>query len=297
MSLRSSRIVKPSGSLAWRKIRSEKNAQSASITANTTGTAEGPSGCKLPVQWVQHVEESTLASQQISKHASIAVDCEGTRLSRDGKLCLLQIATPDGVYLFDLMHEAGVKGFLDSGGLRSILESESILKVMHDCRNDSDALYHLGGVRLANVFDTQIAFAVYRRQCGSGGPWSSTPLPVGLNTLLKKYGQANNAFKDEARQEMTSNETYWETRPLPQLAMDYAAADVAALLKVHRSINSVLTVRNRKIVATYSKDYTGQYRDDSTYNLADVQASFTIPKYGIEAWDSEIAKAMARRKR
>jgi len=75
-------------------------------------------------------------------------------------------------------------------------------------RGDSDALYHQYGVKLQNVFDTQVAYAVIKRQIGQGcvassgtpgsvtplfryHPWSylstRTPLTVGLNTLLRIY--------------------------------------------------------------------------------------------------------------
>lgn len=70
---------------------------------------------------------------------------------------------------------------------------------MHDCRNDSDALFHLAGVKLANVWDTQIAYAVVQRQQNAG----QTPLPVGLNTLLRRYAQGReNPYKDSAREQM-----------------------------------------------------------------------------------------------
>ena len=67
---------------------------------------------------------------------------------------------------------------------------------MHDCRNDSDALQHLAGVTLRNVWDTQIAYAVVQRQQNAG----QTPLPVSLNALLRKYAQGReNPYKDSAR--------------------------------------------------------------------------------------------------
>lgn len=49
-------------------------------------------------------------------------------------------------------------------------------------RLDSDALFHEHKVNLTNVFDTQVAYAVVTR-----GKGYSTPLPVGLNTLLRYF--------------------------------------------------------------------------------------------------------------
>ena len=38
--------------------------------------------------------------------------------------------------------------------LKIILEDQNILKIIHDCRMDSDALYHHFDIKLANVHDT-----------------------------------------------------------------------------------------------------------------------------------------------
>jgi len=107
----------------------------------------------------------------------IAVDCEGVQLGRTGRLCLVQVATPTKPYLFDIIEGGGA--IFDSG-LRRVLEDERIVKVMHDCRMDSDALFHEFKGSLKNVFDTQIGYAIVQRQQAA-----STPLPVGLNTLLR----------------------------------------------------------------------------------------------------------------
>ncbi len=40
--------------------------------------------------------------------------------------------------------------------LRSLMENSSVVKVIHDCRQDSAALFYQLQIRLANVFDTQV---------------------------------------------------------------------------------------------------------------------------------------------
>ena len=42
------------------------------------------------------------------------------------------------------------------GRLKEVLECKDILKVFHDCRNDSGVLYKQYGILLQNVFDTQV---------------------------------------------------------------------------------------------------------------------------------------------
>ena len=42
--------------------------------------------------------------------------------------------------------------------LRAVLQNRDIVKVMHDCRQDSAALFYQQGVVLHNIFDTQVDF-------------------------------------------------------------------------------------------------------------------------------------------
>jgi ribonuclease D len=43
-----------------------------------------------------------------------------------------------------------------------------MMRVREESRGDSDAMYHQYGVALQNVFDTQIAYAVIKRQMSQG---------------------------------------------------------------------------------------------------------------------------------
>lgn len=70
----------------------------------------------------------------------------------------IQVATPKKVYLFDVL-KGGDRLFFDRG-LRYLLESTKIMKVMHDCRKDSEALFFQYGVTLRGVWDSQIAYTV-----------------------------------------------------------------------------------------------------------------------------------------
>src|SRR5262249_45983467 len=73
----------------------------------------------------------------------LAVDCEGVNLSRDGELTLVQIGTPAGdVYLFDVLK---LRSSPDSchvmiATLQSLMADSKILKILHDCRRDAEAL-------------------------------------------------------------------------------------------------------------------------------------------------------------
>ncbi|KAL6073289.1 piRNA biogenesis protein EXD1-like [Balamuthia mandrillaris] len=91
--------------------------------------------------------------------------------------------------------------FFAEGGLKALLEDEHILKVFHDCRGDSDALFHQFQVALHPVFDTQVAYAVAKRQ-----QFSQTPIPVSLNTLLRLYATPLVETQQKKREEKAKAE-------------------------------------------------------------------------------------------
>lgn len=41
--------------------------------------------------------------------------------------------------------------------LQAILEDDTVIKVMHDCRQGSAALWYQKGVKICNIFDTQVS--------------------------------------------------------------------------------------------------------------------------------------------
>ena len=55
-------------------------------------------------------------------------------------------------YLIDMVDE--IPGTADM--LREIFEDSSIVKVMHDCRQDVAALSVQAGISVKNIFDTQV---------------------------------------------------------------------------------------------------------------------------------------------
>lgn len=91
---------------------------------------------------------------------SLYLDLEGVNLGRLGSISILQIHVPsDNTYLIDI-HKLGDTAFQTPGTngdtLKQILESTEIPKVIFDVRNDSAALYHNYGIRLAGTQDLQL---------------------------------------------------------------------------------------------------------------------------------------------
>lgn len=97
---------------------------------------------------------SIIRSGSTTDQPVISLDCEGINLGPNGQLSLLQICTMKGeVYIFDILC---CPALITKGGLKTLLESEHVVKVIHDCRNDSINLYNQFGITLKNVFDTQV---------------------------------------------------------------------------------------------------------------------------------------------
>lgn len=89
----------------------------------------------------------------------ISFDCEGINLGAKGQLTLIEIGTTRGeAFIFDLL---SCPEMVLDGGLKTLLESENVIKVIHDCRNDSINLYTQYDILLRNVFDTQVCFIYF----------------------------------------------------------------------------------------------------------------------------------------
>ena len=106
--------------------------------------------------------------------ALLAVDCEGNSLSREGALTIITVATEEKVYIFDVQ-KLGQATF--SSGLGEILEDESRKKLMFDCRQDSDALWHQFKVKLSGVLDVQLLEVIYRRENPSASTTNTAQSP------------------------------------------------------------------------------------------------------------------------
>ena len=103
---------------------------------------------------------SEIKQKIAERNTPLAVDCEGDSLSRKGTLTVITVATEEKVYIFDVQKLGQV---VFSGGLGEILEDSSREKLMFDCRQDSDALWHQFQVKLKGVLDIQLLEIIYRR--------------------------------------------------------------------------------------------------------------------------------------
>lgn len=156
----------------------------------------------------------------------VGIDCEGVRLGRFGRLSLMQIAlSHEEVALVD----ARVQGTIEA--LEPLLVDHNLVKVMHDCREDSSALFHqFGGIRMRGVFDTQTAGIIVQKLRNS--------LPLhqpGYTDLVREFFPHEQIPDDTSiKNKMSEDAELWHKRPLTRDLVDYAVLGVQYLVPLQR---------------------------------------------------------------
>lgn len=173
------------------------------------------------------------------KQDVLAFDSEGVNLSRIGELTLMsfgvQVSGGCHVFLLDLLNDELKERTVEAA--RDLLSNSSIVKIIHDCRQDSDALYHLfhPSIYLTNVFDTQI-WDVYV----SGSK-------RGLNDTLRGYGLPVNSNRVGNSLYVRQPE-FWKKRPLTDEMIEYASNDIFHLFNLRQKLmdkkDSIRSVRS-----------------------------------------------------
>ena len=147
----------------------------------------------------------------------LSFDCEGINLSRTGTLCVVQISSRSKTYLFDVLSSA--KDCIVHY-LKEILENSDIIKIIHDVRMDSDALYHQFDIKLYGIHDTQIWDSILHFE-----------RKLNLNKTLIAYGLSSNTERDSSV--YNHNEAFWATRPFTSRMIEWSSGDVKQLFHLY----------------------------------------------------------------
>lgn len=182
---------------------------------------------RRPIQLVTTASQCASVVERLlsSGHRAVAVDCEGPRLGRFGRLSLVQLAAGDEIFLVDVA--AGGQAIVDP--LTTLLESREVVKVFHDCREDVSLLTNQYGVEVTAVFDTQVAHCLWLDRQGLDLYQAS--LPEVMRTFLLSAYRKHRWDELEAKPVVP---TRWQERPLAPQALRYAVEGVAHLVALQR---------------------------------------------------------------
>ncbi len=172
-------------------------------------------------RWVRTPEALVQLAASLRGTQTLAVDSESDSLHHfPEKVCLVQLATPDGVvFLVDPL------ALRDLGPLAAIFADRSVVKVMHGAAYDLAVMKRDFGFECAGLFDTVVAAQFL------GMP------EVGLAALLR---QVLDVEAGESRQKDD-----WAARPLLPEQERYAADDVRHLILLRARLLEGLKVRGR----------------------------------------------------
>ena len=130
-------------------------------------------------QVIKTAEDLRKAIEILTTQPVIGLDTETTELDPfTSRLRLIQLATPDRVYIFDFDHltngDAAKSDAL--APLRRILEAPRPIKIAHNAKFDAKFIKHNLGVDLGGLFDTLLASQLVERRRHRGTPRSRDSL-------------------------------------------------------------------------------------------------------------------------
>jgi ribonuclease D len=168
---------------------------------------------------VAEVEE---LAAKLALEKVIAVDTEADSFFHYfDKLCLVQISASCGTFLIDPL-AVPARAF---DALAPVLADPEIRKVFHAAEYDLFVLHRHSGIRVRNLFDTMISAQLL------GYP------AVGYGALVERHFDVR-LSKDQQR-------TDWSRRPLKDVQIDYAAADVRYLVELSQILERELVSLGR----------------------------------------------------
>lgn len=173
-------------------------------------------------QLVTTADELRKAIETLTSQPVVGLDTETTELDPyTSRLRLIQLATPDRVYIidFDKFADGDTRKSEALEPLRRLLAAPRPIKIAHNAKFDAKFIKHNLGIDLGGLFDTLLA-----SQLVSAGDIEERH---GLDTVAERY---LNELVDKS--ERLSN---WNLE-LTQAQLEYAARDAAVLLPLREKL-------------------------------------------------------------
>ena len=210
----------------------------------------------------------TATCERWSVGGIIGVDTEFVR-ERTYYPCpgLIQVADNHGVVIIDPLELS------DFGPLKDVLLDPSIVKLTHACDEDLEVLELLTGVKVCNVFDTQLAgaFAGYGFSLGY-----RNLVEVLLDVVLDK---------DETRSD-------WLKRPLSPSQLRYAALDVMYLLPMYERLSREIATLGRS--AWYKEEFEHRRRARTVDRLPEAAYLRIRGREGLRSTERAVLRALCQ---
>ncbi|MPT17489.1 MAG: ribonuclease D [Pseudomonas sp.] len=164
------------------------------------------------IHWI--LDDASLAEHCAAWQAQpfVALDTEFMRVDTFYPIAgLLQVSAGDGAYLIDPLRISDWRPFA------ALLESPTVVKVLHSCSEDLEVFLRLTGSLPTPLFDTQLAAG-----------YLNLGFSMGYSRLVQALLDIE-LPKGETRSD-------WLQRPLSELQVRYAAEDVLHLVEVYRAL-------------------------------------------------------------
>jgi ribonuclease D len=180
------------------------------------------------------------AAEVMARAPRIGVDTEFLReKTYHPRLCLVQVATPDDIWLIDPLD--GV----DLGPLADVLAAPSVQVIVHAGKQDLEIFHEQLKVVPANVYDVQLA-------AGFAGYGSSLAYGRLVELALRQTLVKGEAYTD------------WCRRPLTEAQLTYAADDVRYLIPIAEKLDAELDKLGR---TRWAAEEMESLSDPATYRL------------------------------
>lgn len=163
------------------------------------------------------------AAQQLAQADTFYIDTEFELGSGNGgKLCLIQISAGEQIYLIDALRLSAMDPFIDA------ITGDDVQWVLHSGKKDLELLrdkFHLD--RLPAIFDTQAAWGLLNAEC----------------TISLAYLNYTVLGRRTPKEHQASP---WNTRPLPEPQLHYAASDVQTLPLLYTALGEMLERQSKR---------------------------------------------------
>ncbi len=179
-----------------------------------------PPAATRPFEWIEDPQGLARVVDRLAAEPAIGVDLEADSLFHfQEKVCLLQVATPERVFLIDPI------SLHDLSALSPVFASPGVTKVLHGSDYDLRSLDRDFAIQVRGLFDTQIAARFLGLE------------ETGLANLLEsRFGVlAEKKFQKKD----------WSVRPLPDDMLRYGAEDAAYLIPLFQMLREELRTLGR----------------------------------------------------